>query len=189
MSSLRRWLHYIITFWSNSRFFFCKINNINRRLQISCYHYINWFVLHTFQKYNCIKSSVQLQYIKRMYRIHYPLHWSRWMIDSLFYYLHYKWLHTHQWIIRKRLKLIVNLSVRIHIFQSRFGNNYFPDFTTAYVYHAIAVEDSFEQCPLRPMRLARTVHVFDLQVVSFTSDIIFICAFWITNTHTFVYHS
>jgi len=47
----------------------------------------------------------------------------------------------------------------------------------AYVCHAIAVEDSFEQCPLRPLRLERTVQVFDLQVVTFSSDIIFICAF------------
>lgn len=102
-------------------------------MQISCYHYNNWFVLHTFQRYNCIGSSVQLQYINECIVYTIPLHWLRWMIDSLFYYLHYKWLHTHQWIIRKKLKLIANLSDRIRIFQSRLGNNYFPDFTMAYI--------------------------------------------------------
>jgi len=44
----------------------------------------------------------------------------------------------------------VDSSARIHIFQFRFGNNYFINCTMAYVCHAIAVDDSIKQFPYVP---------------------------------------
>lgn len=70
---------------------------------------------------------------------------------------------------------------RIHIFQFQFDDYYIFLVSILLVYvHMIAVKDIFEQCPLPPLGLKVIVRVFDLQMVTFTSDIIFICTFLIT---------